>query len=227
MGTHNVCSMCCMLRALCASACVHCSIYFSACARACSLLRFGIVTQFTAFLYGRFSAASSPRNSWRSVASARFELVCIDVLRGYRSLSVSLRGNTCGFVTANRSSRYCVTVPTSNQLTVTIADAVFRHRIMRCKCPMRMYTDQGVNFEGILFGGLSIRCQTTKARAVANHPQSKGSVERMSRTSTHILQTAPVNQVDYHLQRDYSTSPSRTTERSPFSPLYREEACAV
>jgi transposase InsO family protein len=164
-------------------------------------------------------------------AASRFELVHLDILGDGSSWQKSPRGNRYILVIIDHFSRYCVAMAVKNQTAETLAEAFFLHWVMQFGCPMRVHTDQGANFESSLFAAeLCQRCHIAKSRTMSYHPQSNGACERMNRPLLRLLETSVYEcPTDWDLLLPevtfaYNTTPHRSTQRSPYSVLFGDEA---
>lgn len=110
--------------------------------------------------------------------SQRFEHIHIDIV---------------GPLRLSHDYRYCVTiidrftkwpeaVPVREITAEVVAKALYENWIARFGCPLRISTDQGRQFESLLFNALMKRFGITRIRTTAFHPQSNGKIERFHRT---------------------------------------------
>ena len=78
-------------------------------------------------------------------------------------------------------------VPLPDQRASTTATALIEHWISRFGCPHSIHSDQGRNFESLLFKNLLSLFEIDKSRTTAFHPQSNAVIERMNRTLQNML----------------------------------------
>ena len=78
-------------------------------------------------------------------------------------------------------------VPLPDQRASTTATALIEHWISRFGCPHSIHSDQGRNFESLLFKNLLSLLEIDKSRTTAFHPQSNAVIERMNRTLQNML----------------------------------------
>lgn len=69
-----------------------------------------------------------------------------------------------------------------NQEAPTVADAIVQGYVSRFGVPHELHSDQGRNFESLVFKGVCDRLGIKKTRTTPLHPQSDGMVERYNRT---------------------------------------------
>lgn len=81
----------------------------------------------------------------------------------------------------DRFSRWPDAIPLRNINTDTIVNAIIYHWISKFGVPCEVTTDQGTQFESLLFRALTQIMGSHKIRTTAYHPQSNGVVERFHR----------------------------------------------
>lgn len=110
--------------------------------------------------------------------SQRFEHIHIDIV---------------GPLRLSNDYRYCITiidrctswpeaVPVREITAEVVARALYENWIVRYGCPLRISTDQGRQFESLLFTSLMKKFGVTRIRTTAFHPQANGKIERWHRT---------------------------------------------
>ncbi len=82
----------------------------------------------------------------------------------------------------DRGTRWPEAIPTKNITAENIARIVLTHWIARFGAPIRVTTDQGRQFESLLFQELAVKLGIQKIRTTSYHPQANGMVERWHRT---------------------------------------------
>ena len=112
----------------------------------------------------------------------------------------------------------------------TVAEVLFKGWIKRYGCPGSIHSDQGKQFESIIFQEMCRLFQMDKTRTTPYHPQSDGMVERMNRTIKDMLSKyVKTNQTDWDRFLDgivlaYNTTPHETTQISPYRLVFGKEA---
>ena len=86
------------------------------------------------------------------------------------------------------ASRYTVVVATSVTTADRIADLVFKHWIKYFTLPVRILSDQGVQFESALFNRMCSRLGIKKSRTTTYHPQTNAQAERFHRFLLPVMQ---------------------------------------
>lgn len=82
----------------------------------------------------------------------------------------------------DRATRWTEAVPTSDMTAETIANAIIKGWISRFGLPYRITTDQGRQFESLLFKQLNSILGIDHYRTTAYHPQANGLIERFHRS---------------------------------------------
>ena len=143
-----------------------------------------------------------------------------------RTLTRSEAGNRYIIVVVDHFSKYVIAIAVPDLTALTTARFIVNQIICKYGMPGRICTDQGVNFESELFKYMCDLLQIAKVRSTTYHPQTNGQVERVNRILKQLIKCY-VN--DNHTNWDQyldqlccaiNTSPSRTTNRSPFEILY-------
>jgi transposase InsO family protein len=126
---------------------------------------------------------------------APFERIAMDVVGPFPK---SDNGNKYVLVVMDYFSKWPEAYPLPNQETRTIADAVVQNWISRYGVPMEVNTDQGRNFESVVFQELCQLLGINKTRTTPLHPQSDGMVERFNRTfEEYLAKVVDKNQRDW------------------------------
>ena len=107
-------------------------------------------------------------------------------------------------------------VPLPDQRVSTIATALIEHWISRFGCPHSIHSDQGRNFESLLFKNLLSLLEIDKSRTTAFHPQSNAVIERMNRTLQNMLaKCIKAEQNNWSQQLPYVMMAYRSTGYTP------------
>ena len=114
---------------------------------------------------------------------APMERVHIDILG---PLQVSRRGNRYILMIVDQFTKWVECIPLPVQSAEMIAKAVVDQVLSRFGCPIEIHTDQGRNFDSVLFKQLCDLLEINKTRTTPYRPCSNGQVERFNRT---LLQT--------------------------------------
>ena len=69
-----------------------------------------------------------------------------------------------------------------NQEAATVAEVLVKEFVARFGVPLMLHSDQGRNFESVVFSEMCGLLGITKTRTTPLHPQSDGMVERFNRT---------------------------------------------
>lgn len=118
---------------------------------------------------------STPLGQFKA-PSARFEHIHIDLIymppsEGYRYCL------TC----VDRYTRWPEVFPLKDQEADTVARALYNGWICRFGTPLRITSDQGIQWESRVFKQLNQMMGITHIRTTAYHPQANGMVERLHR----------------------------------------------
>jgi hypothetical protein len=123
---------------------------------------------------------------------APFERIAMDVAGPFPT---SDSGNKYVLVVMDYFSKWPEVYPIPNQETTTIADAVVHNWISRFGVPMEVHSDQGRNFESVVFQEMCQMLGINKTRTTPLHPQSDGMVERFNATlEGYLAKTVEKNQ---------------------------------
>ena len=86
-------------------------------------------------------------------------------------------------------SRFVQAIKTTNQTALTTAQAAYDHFFSKYGFPEKIVTDQGINFESLLFKDLCKVANITKLRTTSYHPQGNGNSERFNSTLINMIRT--------------------------------------
>ena len=110
---------------------------------------------------------------------APMERLAIDVLG---PLPLSDEGNQFILIAADYFSKWVEAYALPNQEATTVAEFLVKEFVARFGVPLMLHSDQGRNFESVVFLEMCALLGITKARTTPLHPQSDGMVERFNRT---------------------------------------------
>ena len=110
-------------------------------------------------------------------ASHPFERVALDITE----MPLSSDGNKYALVVMDYFSKYVRIYPMKNQKAVTVSECLMDW-VYELGVPERIHSDQGPQFESIVFQELCKQLGIRKTRTTPYHPQSDGMVERFMRT---------------------------------------------
>ena len=142
-------------------------------------------------------------------------------------------------VTANKSKYILVVGDYFTKLTEmyaipdiraeTVADVIFRAWIKRHGVPTELHSDQGRQYESVLFQEMCKLLDIRKTRTTPLHPRSDGMIERMNRTVNDMLSKyVKSHQKDWdehldYLVMAYNSTPHESTGMSPYLLTYGRE----
>ena len=115
---------------------------------------------------------------------APMERVALDILG---PLPVSERGNKYVLVIGDYFSKWTEGYAIPDQEAITVARVVVEEFITRFGVPRQIHSDQGRNFESLVFQEMCKLLGMEKTRTTALHPQSDGMVERFNQTVEAML----------------------------------------
>ena len=110
---------------------------------------------------------------------AQMERLAIDVLG---PLPQSDDGNQYILIAADYFSKWVEAYALPNQEAATVAEVLVKEFVARFGVPLMLHSDQGRNFESVVFSEMCGLLGITKTRTNPLHPQSDGMVERFNRT---------------------------------------------
>ena len=96
-------------------------------------------------------------------------------------------GNRYILVIVDQFTKWVEAYPMIDQQGETVAKLVVGEFIARFGCPMEIHTDQGRNFEGILFKEMCNLLGINKTRTTSFRPSANGQVERLNYSIAQII----------------------------------------
>ena len=130
-------------------------------------------------------------------------------------------GNKYILVVGDYFTKWTEAYAIPNQEAVTVANVLIKEFICRYGVPLQIHSDQGRNFESMLFKEICRILNIEKTRTTALHPQSDGMIERFNRTLESMLAMfVSDNQRDWdgclpYVMMAYRTSVHETTGCTP------------
>ena len=149
---------------------------------------------------------------------APMERLAIDVLG---PLPITEAGNKYLLITADYFTKWVEAYPIPNQEAITVAEALVNGFVSRFGVPLIIHSDQGRNFESLVFSEMCKLLGIHKTRTTPLHPQSDGMVERFNRTiESQLSKFVDDNQCDWDthiplLLMAYRTAVHETTGCTP------------
>jgi len=112
------------------------------------------------------------------------EIIAIDIVG---PCPMTSQGNEYIMVVGDYFSKWKEAYPISDHTALTVADKLVTEFICRLGAPKRIHTDQGREFESVLFAEVCRLLDVAKSRTTPYRPQSDGMVERFNRTLKQML----------------------------------------
>ena len=158
-------------------------------------------------------------------AGIPMERVCVDIVGPF---PVSTNGNKYGLVVTDCFTKYVEIYPIPNQEAVTVATTLTKEFFSRYGVPTLLHTDQGTQFESVVFQETCRLLGIKKTRTTPFHPQSDGQSERNIKTLTRMIAMTvdEQHQWDEHLpfiSMAYRATPQATTGLTPNYMMYGRE----
>ena len=122
------------------------------------------------------------------------------------------RGNTVVLVVTDYFTRWVEAYPLPDQQAETVAQQLVMEFIARLGCPLELHSDQGRNFQSVLFAELNHLLGITRTRTSPYHPSGNGLVEKFNQTlGRMILSFIDLNKSDWDLYLPLLTAAYRST----------------
>jgi transposase InsO family protein len=176
----------------------------------------------------RYHRGSAPKNVTLKpfCAGEPWETVSIDITGPHPR---SRRGYVFMLTVMDHFSKWAEAIPIRNHTAETVARVLYEHVFSRFGAPKRILSDQGAEFEGILFTELCRLLRINKARCTLYKPSTNGMLERFHRTLNSMLA-----KIIDDTQRDwcevvplvmaaYRATPHDTTGYSPNKVIFGRE----
>ena len=110
--------------------------------------------------------------------------VCLDICG---PLALTPRKNQYILVVMDQYSKYTRAFALPNQTAKTIAEVFHKEWVCLLGAPREVHTDQGRNFDGVVFNQLCELFNSAKTRTTAYHASANGGVERFNHTMCNML----------------------------------------
>ena len=142
-------------------------------------------------------------------AGATLERVGVDILGPFPETD---RGNRFIIVVGDYWTKWTEAYSTPNHTAETVAKALVNNFIARFGIPEQLHSDQGREFEGLVFKQMSCILQIEKTRTTPWRPCSNGLVEGFNKTlGTMLRQLTSENQRDWDEYVDLAVMAYRST----------------
>ena len=161
-----------------------------------------------------------------SQTSRPFERVAMDILG---PLPTTERNNRYILVLADYFTKWAEAFPIANMEAKTVADVFITQFVLRFGVPRTLHTDQGRNFESLLFQEVCELLEMNKTRTTPYHPQSDGLVERLNKTlATMLSNFVNANQSDWdillpYVMMAYRGSVQSSTKYTPYEAVMGQQ----
>ncbi|MCW4335043.1 MAG: RNase H-like domain-containing protein [Candidatus Thiodiazotropha endolucinida] len=156
-----------------------------------------------------------------------FERVCLDLLGPFPE---SKNKNKYVLSICDQFTRWVELYPLKNMEAVTIANIFINEFVSRFGLCRQLLTDQGRQFESILFKEICDLLDIDKKRCTSFHPQTNGIQERFNRTIEDMLSKyVSANQKDWDdylplLLLAYRSSVHESTKQTPYMMMFGRHA---
>ena len=158
--------------------------------------------------------------------SGRFERVAMDLL----DVSViSAKGYKYILVVCDSFTKYTEAYPLKDKTARSVADALMDIWLPRYGFPLFLHSDQGKEFDNVIFHKLSELLGTVKTKTTPYHPRSDGLVERFNRTLLAMLAMFVSQEHDNwddllpFMMLAYNTTVHTTTGFTPYRLVFGDE----
>uniref|UniRef100_A0A3Q2QXS5 Integrase catalytic domain-containing protein n=1 Tax=Fundulus heteroclitus TaxID=8078 RepID=A0A3Q2QXS5_FUNHE len=151
-------------------------------------------------------------------AGAPMDRLHLDILGPF---PISSSGNKYILVIMDQFTRWVEAFPVPDQGAETTARMLVNNFLARFGAPLELHTDQGRNFESVLFKSICQLFQISKTRTTPYHPASNGQVERFNRTLLQMIRCyVDQNQKNWDEHLSLLTAAYRSAQNSStgFSP---------
>ena len=159
-------------------------------------------------------------------ASNKFHIIHIDIVG---PLPISSMGNTYLLTIMDRFSGFPEAIPLSSITAEVSAKKLVETWIARYGVPEVIITDQGRQFESVLFTRMCSILGVDKRRSTAYHPQTNGKIERWHRTLKECLRCIGDRFADWEEALPLAMLSLRAAINeqgySPFEVLFGESIC--
>ena len=148
---------------------------------------------------------------------APLERIALDILG---PLPETDKGNKYILVIADYFTKWTEAFPLPNQEAVTVVSCLVSEFFCRYGIPRQIHTDQGRNFESLVFAEMCKLFDIDKTRTSPLHPQSDGMVERFNKTVEAMLAMSLEDQTEWDTKLPYVMMAYRSSvhESTGYSP---------
>jgi len=105
-------------------------------------------------------------------------------------LPTTKQGNKYIVVVGDYFTKWIEAIPIPDQQAETVARAILQHFVLKFGVPFSLHSDQGKNYESVLWRELCSLMGIKKTRTSAYRPQSDGFIERFNRTLWSMLRSS-------------------------------------
>ena len=158
--------------------------------------------------------------------SRRFQVIALDI---FGPLPITDNSNEYIVVIADYFTKYTEAFALPNHTALTVADKLVTEIFCRYGCAEQIHSDQGREFESILFTEVCRLLGIKKTRTCPYRPNSDAVVERFNRTLKQMLTIFPAeNPKDWddflpYLMMAYRSSEQASTKCTPNLMMYGQE----
>jgi hypothetical protein len=131
------------------------------------------------------------------------------------------RGNKYILVVTDYFSKWVEILPVPDQTAVTCAEKILNEVIARFGTPLSLHSDQGRNYESLIFTELCRLLEVRKTRTSAGNPRCNGLTERYNRTMVRMIKAYIKDEQTYWdrflgcLARAYRSTVQESTGLTP------------